>query len=559
MVEAPEPRSGYALWNAAVVIMARGLQHIIIGGGSAGCAAAARLVEHGERVLLLEAGHHHRHPLLNMPPGVFKLLRKGSKFITRHHSLPQDHLAGRRSEIPQGNVLGGGSTVNGQVYIRGRPGDYDNWHDLLRGNNDAVGWKWDDVLPYFRRVEGNRKFNDEFHGVDGPLSVSDPGHVDDVSHWFVQTLQTQGVPFNPDFNGSRQHGVGYFQFTYNQGRRVSAASAFIDPLKGNPDLTVCLGSQVQKIMIEKGQAVGVTVRERNGTRELRTEGEVILSAGALVTPGILMLSGIGPADQLSSHGIPVLVDLPGVGKNLQDHPDVSIVARLNGRFGYHRQDAGWNMIRNGLEFKLFGSGRITTTGLEAGAFVNPSSPDAPPSHEAYCIPVLYLDDEQRRTIEDGPGVSIQIVLLKPHSRGEVRLASPHPAGMCEFTTNFLRDGRDMAAMIEGLRYFRHTLETRPLSDFVDQIVAPDPDHFSDEALAEHCRRVVKTNFHPCGTAKMGADADPLAVLDSRMRVRNVAGLRVCDMSAAPEIPAGNTNAAAIMLGGRCADLVLNDK
>ena len=533
-------------------------QHIIIGGGSSGCAAAARLVERGERVLLLEAGHHHRHPLLDMPPGVFKLLHKGSKFITRHHSLPQDSLAGRRTEIPQGNVLGGGSTVNGQIYIRGRPSDFNGWHDILRGNNDAVGWKWDDVLPCFRRVEGNLKFRNELHGADGPLSVSDPGHVDDVSRWFVQTLQAQGVPFNPDFNGPSQHGTGLFQFTYNRGRRVSAASAFIDPIKDHPNLTVHLKTQVQKIVIEKGRAVGVTAIGRNGLLEFRTEGEVILSAGALVTPKVLMLSGIGPVDQLSDRGIPVLVNLPGVGKNLQDHPDVSIVARLNGRYGYHRQDAGWNMIRNGLQFKLFGSGRITTTGLEAGAFLNPADPEAPPSHEAYCIPVLYLNDEQARKIKDGPGVSIQIVLLKPHSRGEVRLASSLPGDMAEFTPNFLADRRDMDAMIDGLRFFRRTLETRPLSGFVDRIVAPDPDCFSDEALAEHCRRVVKTNFHPCGTAKMGADGDPLAVLDSRMRVRNLSGLRVCDMSAAPEIPAGNTNATAIMLGGRCADLVLDD-
>ena len=252
----------------------------------------------------------------------------------------------------------------------------------------------------------------------------------------------------------------------------------------------------------------------------------------------------------------MLVDAQGVGQNLNDHPDVSLVARVNGPYGYYKQDVGWNMIRNGLQFKLFGSGLITTTGLEAACFVNPTDPEAPPTHEAYCIPVMYLDDEKLKKIGDGPGVSIQIVLLKPHSRGEVRLASGNPADRPLVTPNMLKDPRDMEAMIAGLRYFRRTMETRPLADRVKEIVAPDPNDFTDEALAAHCRKVVKTNWHPVGTAKMGKDGDPLAVLDARMRVRGVSGLRVCDMSAVPEIPAGNTNAPAMMLGDRCADLVL---
>lgn len=529
--------------------------HIIIGGGSAGSVAASRLVEDGGgRILLLEAGHHHRHPLLDMPPGVFKLLKNGSKFFTTHQSVPQEHLGGRRAEIPQGNVLGGGSTVNGQAYVRGRPSDYDAWHAILRGNNDAVSWEWADILPHFKRLEGNQKFNDEFHGCDGKLVVSDPGYIDDMARWFVQSLQAQGEPFNPDFNGRTQRGVGYFQFTNNRGQRISAAYAFIEPLMKNPNLAVRLETQVQRIIIENGRAVGVVYRDKNGVHEVRAKGEIILSAGALITPKILMLSGLGPADHLDSHGIDVIEDLPGVGQNLKDHPDVSVVARANGPYGYWKQDRGWNMLRNGLEFKLFGRGRITTTGLEAACFVNPTDPEALPTHEAYCIPVLYLDDEKLKEIGDGYGVSIQMVLLKPHSTGEVRLASANPADMPLVSPNFLKDPRDMKAMIAGLRYFRQTMQTKPLADKISEIVAPLD--YSDDGLTDHCRKVVKTNFHPAGTAKMGADGDPMAVLDARMRVRGVEGLRICDMSTVPEIPAGNTNAPAMMLGDRCADLVL---
>jgi choline dehydrogenase-like flavoprotein len=537
--------------------MTKAYDHIVIGGGSAGCAAASRLVRDGGAcVLMLEAGHSHRHPLLDMPPGVFKLLKNGSKFFRTHNTVPQDHLDGRVCEIPQGNVLGGGSSVNGQAYVRGRPSDYDEWQEILRGNNDTIGWGWRDVLPHFRRMEGNQRFNNELHGTDGQLIVSDPGHINEMARWFVQSLQAQGEPFNPDFNGPTQRGAGYFQFTYQQGQRISAAYAFIEPLKGDPNLDLRLQAEVQKIIIENGRAVGVVFKDRSGQHEVRTDGEIILTAGALVTPKILMLSGIGPADHLRSHGIEVAEDLAGVGQNLCDHPDVSIVARANGPYGYYKQDTGWNMIRNGLQFKLFGTGLITTTGLEAAVFVNPTDPDAPPTHEAYCIPILYLDPETLKRIGDGYGTSIQIVLLKPHSRGEVRLASANPADMPLVSPNFLKDPRDVEAMIAGLRYFRKTLETKPMSDRIDQIIAPDPNDFSDEALAAHCRKMVKTNYHPVGTAKMGADGDPMAVLDSRMRVRGVSGLRICDMSAVPEIPAGNTNAPAMMLGDRCADLVL---
>jgi choline dehydrogenase len=530
--------------------------HIVVGGGAAGCVAAARLVEGGARVLLLEAGHSHRHPLLDMPPGIFKMIN-GSKFMRYHQTVPQEHLGGRVHDIPQGHVLGGGSSVNAQVYMRGRPSDYDAWAELLRGDNDYPGWSWADVLPHFRGMECNNRLQDERHGVGGPLLVSDPGHIDDVSRWFVLSVQALGLPFNPDFNGPTQRGVGFYQFMNRRGKRSSAAYAFIAPLQGDPRLTVRLNAPARRIEVENGRAVGVTYRDAKGAdRRAFADGEVIVAAGALVTPQLLMLSGLGPAGQLEAHGIPCTVDLPGVGENLIDHPEVPIIAMASGRHGYYRQGVGWRMIRNGLQFKLFGFGPILSAGVEAGAFVNPTDPEAEPTIQAFCVPIVYLDRDTLSLVEDTYGLTVTTVVVKPKSRGFVRLRSPDPDDMPLVSPNLLKDPADARAMIDGQRFFLRAFRTKPLADRVKRIAIPDPDDLGYEAIMRHCRRFVKTNYHPSGTCRMGAAGDPLAVLDSRLRVRGVEGLRVCDLSAMPDINAGNTAAPAMMLGSRCAEFVL---
>ncbi|MCR9088843.1 MAG: GMC family oxidoreductase N-terminal domain-containing protein [Rhodobacteraceae bacterium] len=528
--------------------------HIVVGGGSAGAAAAARLArESGGRVLLLEAGHSHRHPLLDMPPGIFKMI-KGSKFMRYHRSEPQSHLEGRVHDIPQGHVLGGGSSVNAQVYMRGRPSDYDAWDECLRGSNDGVGWGWNDVLPYFVGMEGNNRLAGDLHGTDGPVLVSDPGHIDDMSRWFVQAVQHLGAPYNTDFNGPTQQGVGFYQFTNRAGRRSSSAYAFLAPLEHDPSLTVRLQSEVTRVLIEQDRAVGVEYHDGSGLHCVRSEGDVLLAAGALVTPKILMLSGIGPEDHLRDHGIGPVCPLAGVGANLIDHPEVPITAFANGPYGYFRQGDGWRMLRNGLQFKLFGSGPVTSAGVEAGAFVNPSDADADPTIQAFCVPIVYLDRDALDEVEDSYGLTVTTVVVKPKSRGTVRLRSGDPADMPRISPNLLRHPDDMDEMILGQRYFRRAFTTAPLAERIREIVIPTAD--DDDTLRAHCKRFVKTNYHPAGTARMGADGDPLAVLDARMRVRGIDGLRVCDMSAVPDINAGNTNAPAMMLGARCADLVL---
>ncbi|WP_171180874.1 GMC family oxidoreductase [Ruegeria sp. HKCCD8929] len=537
--------------------MTEEFEHIVIGGGAAGCVAAARLADDGKaKVLLLEAGYSNRHPLLDMPPGIFKMIN-GTKYMRYHKTAPQEHLGGRVHDIPQGHVLGGGSSVNAQVYMRGRPADYNGWQEELRGSNDAVDWSWESVLPHFRGMEGNNRLSNEFHGTSGPLLVSDPGHIDLLSRLFVQAVQGLGEPFNPDFNGAQQRGVGFYQFMNRQGKRSSSAYAYISSQEANPNLTVRLRSEVQKITLDGGRASGVVYKDKSGnTHNVHCSGEIIVSAGALVTPKLLMLSGIGPADHLTEVGIDCLHDRPGVGENLIDHPEVPITARVNGPYGYYKQGEGWRMIRNGLQFKLFGSGPVTSAGVEAGAFVNPGDPDGLPTIQAFCVPIVYVDRDTRHLVEDGYGLTVTTVVVKPRSRGSVSLASADPADMPVVSPNLLKEKEDMDEMVRGQRFFLDAFAQSPLAEKIERVMLPGPDGRSDGALRDYCRRFVKTNYHPAGTARMGKDGDPMAVLDPRMRVRGIAGLRVCDMSAMPDINAGNTQAPAMMLGDRCADMVL---
>nr|WP_067292057.1 GMC family oxidoreductase N-terminal domain-containing protein [Marinobacterium profundum] len=530
--------------------------YVVIGGGSAGCVAAARLArESGGSVLLLEAGHSHRHLLLDMPPGIFKMIN-GSKFMRYHQTVPQQQLGGRVLDIPQGNVLGGGSSVNAQVYMRGRPSDYDAWDQVL--GTDA-GWAWKDVLPYFRRMEGNNRLSNDLHGIDGPLLVSDPKHVDDVSRWFVQSVQALGEPYNDDFNGPAQRGCGFYQFTNRNGKRSSSAYAYLGPLADCSALTVRVGATVQKIELSGGVAIAVQYRDAKGELHRISVGrEVVVAAGALVSPQLLMLSGIGPGKHLREMGIDCHVNLAGVGENLIDHPEVPIIATANGPYGYFKQGVGWRMLRNGLQFKLFGSGPVTSAGVEAGAFVNPLEREAEPTIQAFCVPIVYLDRDLKNSVEDTYGMTVTTVVVKPKSRGYVRLRSANPDDMPQVCPNLLGDDEDMQAMVAGQRFFLKAFQTGPLAARVKRIIAPAPDDLSDDALVAHCKRFVKTNYHPAGTCRMGRDDDPLAVLDNKMRVLGVSNLRVCDMSAVPDINAGNTNAPAMMLGDRCADFMLDE-
>ncbi|WP_366658253.1 GMC family oxidoreductase N-terminal domain-containing protein [Fodinicurvata sp. EGI_FJ10296] len=530
--------------------MTSGYDYIICGGGSSACVAAARLVrDHGARVLLLEEGDRARGMLVDMPAGFIKFL-KGHPYLTMHKPVPQAALGGRQPIVPQGKALGGSSMVNGMVYIRGQPGDFAAWDAATGG----AGWGYDDLLPYFIRQEGNQRLGGRYHGVLGPLKVSDHIHKCDLSYAFVAALQNMGYPLNPDFNGARQAGVGFMQLTTEKGKRCHAYKAFLEPEMGNGNLTVQTGATVTRVLMDGDRATGVEYVTGGRTERAETDGEILLACGAYQTPKLLMLSGIGPEDQLRHHGITVHTDLPGVGRNLMDHHEVPIVAATNGAYGYFGQDSGWRMVANGLQWLLFKSGPVTSNGVEACVFLNPDDPAADPTIQLYCVPTVYLDSDVAG-VDATHGVTLNACLLRPKARGTVSLQSADPTALPVIDNNYLGDPDDLRLSIAGLRASRAMLTAEPLKSMITSEIHPGDSATDDEALAAHCRRTVKTNYHPSGTARMGADDDPMAVLTPDLAVRGVRGLRVIDASMMPNIVSGNTNATVLAVADRAVDLI----
>ncbi|RJS93040.1 GMC family oxidoreductase [Salinisphaera sp. Q1T1-3] len=538
--------------------MAEHYDYVVVGGGSSACVAAARLVREADaRVLILEAGPAKSNPIMAMPAGYMKFLAKDT-YLTMHQTEGQEALAGRGPVVPQARVLGGGSTVNAMVYMRGDRADYADWN----AHSDGVDWSFDTLLPYFTRQEDNDHLGAPHHGTAGSLKISHLGHFSPMSRAYVKTLQGMGLAYAPDFNNGRPAGVGFMQHTidWRTRRRCSAYDAFIAPLVSDPRLTIKTDIRVTSLIIENGCVCGVHTTDKDGYKaEFRAAREVVLAAGAYQTPKLLMLSGIGPADELARHGIDVRVDAPGVGGNLQDHYEVPVVATTRGSYGYYGQDRGWPMIKAGLQYLLFRSGPVTTTGVETCAFVDPErdAADGPASIQMFCVPTVYLDRDVTGT-DPGPGVTINSLLLRPASRGSVRLRSADPADDPVVDTRIYAESVDLERTITAFRMARKVLSHEPIRSLVEREIFPGPDVTSDEAIAEHCRRTVKTGYHPVGTCRIGCDDDPMAVLSPDLKVRGVAGLRVIDASMMPNIIRGNTNAAVMAVADRAADLMMAD-
>jgi choline dehydrogenase len=533
-------------------MVSRRFDYIVVGGGSAGCVVASRLVaEHGARVLLVEAGPRRASRILAMPAGYMKFLARET-YLTMHRVILQPQLGGRAPIVPQAKVLGGGSAVNAMVYIRGQAADYDRWDDALGG----AGWSYRDLLPYFIRQEGNDHLGGPYHGVGGPLKVSHLGQHSAMSRAFVQAMQAKGIPYTADFNGARQDGVGFMQHTIDWAarRRCSAVDAFLGPVLSNPKLTLETETTVTRIHLEKGRATGVELQGRAGRTAAFADAEVILAAGTYMTPKLLMLSGIGPSDELSRHGIGIEADLPGVCRNLQDHHEVPVVATTSGAFGYFGQDRGLAMLSNGLQYVMFKSGAVTTTGVEACAFIDPDGNERP-TIQLYCVPTVYLDRDVSG-VEPTHGVTLNPCLLRPKARGSVRLGSADPAAMPQVDPQFFGDPDDLRLTIAGLRYAREVLATSPVREMVQTEIFPGPETASNEDLAAHCRKTVKTNYHPVGTCRMGRANDPHAVVTSDLAVRGVQGLRVVDASIMPTIPSGNTNAPVLAIADKAVDIIM---
>ena len=530
--------------------------YIVVGGGASGCALTNKLLSANKSVTLIEAGYSHHNFLLDVPAGFFKLVNN-SKYATYYKTRPQAHLAGRENIIPQGNVLGGGTSINAQVYMRGRAEDYNEWDEILRVNNDGAKWNWDTVLPFFKEMENNSRINNKYHSNKGNLNVSDSPHVDQLSYDFIESVALLGVEKTDDFNGEHQKGVGLYQFMNKKGKRSSSAYAFIESQLKNPLLNLLLETTVKEIIIENEVAIGVVIVNRFGEEEkIFANKEVILAAGSFITPKILMLSGVGKEEELHEFSIKCKNNLPGVGKNLMDHPECPLIAKANGKYGYFKQGDGWRMLKNGIEFLLFGTGRVNSTGVEAGAFINPLNTNDLSYIQAFFVPSIYMNSDTIGVIDDDYGMSITTVMTKPKSRGYVKLQSSNFKDPPIIELNLLKHEEDLKMMMAGQRFFLDALKTGPLSKKVEKIIVPDIDNLTDKNLEAHCKKFVRTNYHPSGTAKMGADNDKMAVLDSKLRVRGIENLRVCDLSAMPNINSGNTSAPAMMLGLRCSEFLL---
>ncbi len=536
-------------------MMATGeFDYVIAGGGSAGCVAAMRLVrDHGMRVLLVERGPAKFNPIMRMPAGYMKFLGRDD-FLEMHNTAPQERLGGRAPIVPQAKVLGGGSSVNAMVYIRGQREDYDGWNAFLGQN---AGWAYDDLLPHFRSLERNAKFNDRFHGIEGGLQVSDPGQLCDTTEDFILAAQGRGIAYNPDFNGERQAGVGVMQHTMGKvnGRmeRCDAVRAFLSEIRNDPKLTIVTDALVTRVVIENGRAVGIEYRKDGALVRAHADAEVLLAAGTYNTAKLMMLSGLGPADHLKAHGLAPVVDLPGVGENLQDHHEVPVIASTKGRSGYFGEDKGFAMLRNGLQYLLFKSGPVTTTGIESCLFYDPDGGDRP-TVQLYCAPIVYLD---RDVSSAAPtyGLTLTSCLLRPKARGSVKLRSADPADKPLVDSNFFGHPEDLRITLASLRFARELMATKPLGPKIAEELLPGATLTSDAALTEFSGKTVKTNYHPVGSARMGRDDDPMAVLDPALRVRGVDGLRVIDASAMPFIPSGNTNAPTMALASRAVALI----
>ncbi len=534
--------------------MTRGFDYIIVGGGSAGCVAAWRLVkEKSARVLMLERGPAKASGLsafyLPMPAGWMKGI-KGSAIVEMHEPVPQKHLNGRAPAVGQANILGGGSSVNAMVYTRGQHEDYDHWDQFLGGN---AGWAFKDMLPHFKAMEYNHQYNDEWHGIGGPLHVSGVGRTCQLTEDYILAVQGLGIPLNRDFNGAKQRGVGTMQYNTYKNRRWNAVDGFLSEIKDNPNFKVETGCTVSRVIIENNRCVGVAYVQGGTEKTVRCEGEVLMAAGAYNTPKLLMLSGIGAPQHLQAMGIQTKHALNGVGENLQDHHEVPVVAATNGHFGYYGEDKGWNAIRNGLQYLLFGTGPVTSSGVEACTYMDPDGSDRP-SIKLYCVPSVYLDGDIK-DVKSQDGVTLNACLLRPKSRGTVRLRSASVFDKPIIDNNYLAEPDDLKMEIRGLRFAREVLLQQPLAGRITTELLPGKDVVDDAGLASHCRRTVKTNWHPVGTARMGRDGDEMAVLDSKLRVRGIDGLRVIDASAMPFVPSGNTNAPTMALASRAVEFL----
>ncbi|MGO4115391.1 GMC family oxidoreductase [Rhizobium ruizarguesonis] len=523
-----------------------GFDYIITGAGPAGCVLASRLSEDPDvSVLLLEAGGGDWNPLFHMPAGFAKMTKGVASW--GWETVPQKHMKGRVLRYTQAKVIGGGSSINAQLYTRGNAVDYDLW----AREDGCEGWDYRSILPYFKRAEDNQRFADDYHSYGGPLGVSMPAAPLPICDAYIRAGQELGIPYNHDFNGRQQAGVGFYQLTQRNRRRSSASLAYLSPIKDRKNLMVRTGARVARIIVEGARATGVEIVTSHGLEIVRAEREVLVSSGAIGSPKLLLQSGIGPADHLRSVGVKVLHDLPGVGGNLQDHLDLFVIAECTGDYTYDGVAKLHRTLWAGIQYVLFRTGPVASSLFETGGFWYADPEARSPDIQFH----LGLGSGIEAGVErlKNAGVTLNSAYLHPRSRGTVRLSSSDPAASPLIDPNYWSDPHDRTMSLEGLKIAREIMQQAALKPYVMAERLPGPKVMTDEQLFDYGCANAKTDHHPVGTCKMGTGPDAVVGLD--LKVHGLEGLRVCDSSVMPRVPSCNTNAPTIMVGEKGSDLI----